>query len=211
MKKIQNYLIIGLFIVIGILWFTRPEPVDLKQYIKIGGKEYELLSKKRDTVYKDTTIYKETYVPKPYPVKGDTEYVEIPKNVDTTAILKDYFAKIQYRDTINYETFGNIIINDVISQNRIQSRTPIFNLKLPTITETLIVKELPKNQIYFGGGLGIDKVNFLNQAKAGLLWKTKQDKILGLHLGTSFNGPVENPTVPFIEGSIYWKIRLGKK
>jgi hypothetical protein len=208
MKNIQKYLIIGLFVVIGILWFTRPEPTDLKNYIKIGGKEYELLSQKRDTVYKDTTIYKTEYVPK-Y-IKGDTEYIPVPVDVDTTEILKEYFSKVTYKDTIDYETYGNIIINDIISQNKIFSRKPVFNLKLPTITETTTVKELPKNQLYIGGGIGVDKVDILNQAKLGLLWKTKQDKIFGLHIGTTFNGPPEQVTIPFVEGSMYWKIKLGK-
>lgn len=208
----KNIKVIVIALLIGVIVVMRacqPTPPDMKEYIKIGGKEYELLSKKVDTVYKDTLIYVPEY--KPYPVPGETEYVEIPANIDTLAILKDYYAKYKYKDTVGVDTYGFGIISDEVSQNKVVSRSIEWDLEIPIIKETITVKELPKNQLYIGGGIGLDKVDFINNAKAGLLWKTKQDKIYGLHIGLS-NRPeyIVKPIVPYIEGSIYWKIKLRK-
>src|SRR6056300_938197 len=68
--------------------------------VKVDGKKYELLDQKIDTVYIEKTVEVPTYVPK-YITKVETLEVEIPVDVDTTAILKEYFAKYQVVDTLN--------------------------------------------------------------------------------------------------------------
>jgi hypothetical protein len=210
-KNLKNIVILLLIGVVVTMQMCQPTPPDMKEYIKIGGKKYELLSKKRDTVFETVHDTIPKYVPKWYP-KKEIEYVDVPADVDTLAILKDYYTKYSYKDTVQVSTYGEGIISDEVTQNRIVSREILWDLDIPIVKETITVKELPKNQLYFGGGIGIDKVDFINNAKAGLLWKTKQDKIYGLHIGLS-NRPeyTFKPIVPYIEGSMYWKIRLGKK
>lgn len=213
-KNLKNIAILVLIVVIVLMRVFQPESPDMKEYIKIGGTKYELLSKTQDTVYETVhdTILK--YVPKIEYVDKVVE-VEIPANIDTLAILKDYYTKYKYEDKVAVDKYGFGTISDEVTQNRIVSRSIIWDLKIPIVKETIVVKELPKNQLYIGGGIGFDKINFINQINTGLLWKTKKDKIYGLNLGlanTTLNlGSSQTTLTPYIGVSMYWKIRLGKK
>lgn len=210
-KNFRNIVIVALIALVVLMRVFQPTPTDLKDYIKIGGKKYELLTKKVDTVLVTVHDTIPKYVPK-Y-IKGKTEYVDVPANVDTLAILKDYYTKYSYKDTVAVSSYGNGVISDEVTQNKIVSRKIEWDLKIPIVKETITVKELPKNQIYIGGGVGLDKVNLFNQVSAGFLLKTKSDKIYGLSIGisnTNINS-LQPEITPFIQGSLYWKIRLRKE
>jgi hypothetical protein len=60
-----------------------------------------------------------------------------------------------------------------------------------------------KTQLYVGGGIGTTQTLGINSAEAGLILKTKSDKIYGLKAGSDING---NISYGF---QTYWKI--GKK
>jgi hypothetical protein len=72
------------------------------------------------------------------------------------------------------------------------------------INETLIVKELPKNQLYIGLAGGFDKVNVVNFAGPSLVLKTKSDKMYSIGVGYSASKTIS------LQGGIYWKIKLKK-
>ena len=73
-----------------------------------------------------------------------------------------------------------------------------------TIKEQIIVKELPRNQVYIGLVGGFDKKNIVNFAGPSLILKTKSDKIYSLGVGYSGDKTVS------VQGGIYWKIKLTK-
>jgi len=190
-------------ILIGIIlvqYFTWNPPTDYTEYIKIGGKEYVLLSMDKDTVWVDETITKTNYVP----IKGDKIIVEVPAEIDTLAILQDYYAKYAYSDTVLLDSIGTVQINDTISKNKIISRSLIFNYKIPLITETITVKEKPTNQLYLGGGVNFDKTDFLNSAYVGAILKTKKDKIFVLNAGVS---TATTTVKPYVGLGLYWKLK----
>lgn len=219
-NSIKNILIIVLLLVVAGMFIFRPSPEepDYSNYIEIGGEEYIKLAEQRDTVWETKTVTVPEYVPVP----GKTEYVEkvveVPADVDTAQILQDYYAERTYNDTIPIDTVGNAYITDVISENRIMSRNASFDYKLPTIENTTFVKELPKRQVFFGGGLGVDKTNIVNNVNTGLLYKTKDDRIFGAHFGISNSDlyrpelqTTENDYIFFVEASMYWPIRFGNR
>ncbi len=74
------------------------------------------------------------YIPKP----GKTVYVNIPVDVDTAAILKDYFAKKHYPDSLNNADL-TVWLSDSITQNSIASRAWKWRINRPekTITNTV--------------------------------------------------------------------------
>jgi hypothetical protein len=166
----------------------------------INGKPYEVikheidtidivktkvLEKKGEDIYHDTTIF-----------------VQVPMNVDTMEIIKQYFAKNVFKDTLHLpDSLGYVAVQDTISKNKIETRKYSANVKQRTIKETTIVKELPKAQLYWGIGLGLDKVNYVNNVNANLLFKSKCDRIYGLGGGVDIN------KTPFVNASIYWKIK----
>jgi len=213
----RNLKVIIIALLIGVIVFMRscqPTPPDMKEYIKIGGTEYELLSKNIDTVYEkvyDTTII---YKPK-WRIKKETEFIDVPVNVDTLAILRDYYTKYSYRDTVLVDKYGTGIIKDDVTQNEIVSRQIEWDLDIPIVKETITVKELPKNQLYIGAGMGLDKVNFINNVNVGLLFKTKKDKIYGLNAGLTNStinlGSPQTELTPYVGLSLYWKISLTRK
>jgi hypothetical protein len=171
--------------------------------IKIDGKKYELLKHTIDTVIvpQYTIVYrkgKDIYHEAP-------EYQVVPIKIDTLAILKDFYAKTVYIDTLKLaDSLGYIVVNDTISENSILGRMWTAQVNKTTITEQIIVKELPRNQVYIGIVGGFDKVNFVNFAGPSLMLKTKTDKVYSVGVGYSGAGSIS------IQGGIYWKIKLKK-
>ena len=96
---------------------------------------------KYDTIYITDTI---DHVFVLDSTKTEIEYVYIekpvPQYVDTAAILKDYFATRYYQDTlINNDTIAFLVINDSISENRVQNRHYYYENRVPKITETIYI------------------------------------------------------------------------
>lgn len=171
--------------------------------IKIGGKKYTIVKHTTDTIYTPVKqiVYRDgktIYVDKPI-------YVEIPGNVDTNEILKDYYTKYPYVDTlILKDNMGYVKITDTIFKNGIQNRIWDAKINKITIRDSIFLKEDPKRQLFIGGILGFDKVNFVNFAGPSLVFKDKQDKLYSL--GVGYN----NSKTISIQGGIYWKIGLKK-
>jgi len=221
---IKRWREILILLLLGIILFLRGcgEDYGDKTLVEVDGEQYELLESKTDTIYVEKEVKVTKYVPK-YITKEVIKEVEIPVDVDSLAIIKDYFSKVTVKDTLNLaydfpdvvtDSVGNKpsgdlgfgILTDIISQNRIESREIDWFFKIPTVYNTTIVKELPKNEFYIGFGTGIDQTNGLNNLSGNVLFKTKKLNIYGLNLGLS-NQLGEYK--PFVGGSMYWK--LGKK
>tara|TARA_B110000093_G_C12854887_1_gene360918 strand:- start:48 stop:737 length:690 start_codon:yes stop_codon:yes gene_type:complete len=220
-KRWREILILLLF---GIILFLRGCGNDIgdKTIVDVDGEQYELLESKTDTIYVEKEVKVTKYVPK-YITKEVIREIEIPADVDSLAIIKDYFSRITVKDTLNLtydfpkvvtdslgnKPSGNLgfgILTDIISQNRIESREIDWFFRIPTVYNTTIVKELPKNEFYYGLGAGIDQTNGFNNISGSILFKTKKMKIYGLNVGISNQfGEYK----PFVGGSLYWK--LGKK
>ena len=221
---IKRWREILILLLVGIILFLRGCGSDYgdKEIVEIDGEKFELLEQKTDTVFVEKEVKVTKYVPK-YITKEVIKEVEIPVDIDSLAVIKDYYAKYVVKDTLNLtydfpevvtDSLGNKpsgdlgfgILTDVISQNAIESREIDWFFKIPTVYNTTIVKELPKNEFYIGLGTGIDQTNGLNNLSGNILLKNKKQNIYGLNLGLS-NQLGEYK--PFIGGSIYWK--LGKK
>jgi hypothetical protein len=221
---IKRWREILILLLVGIILFLRGCGSDYgdKEIVEIDGEKFELLEQKTDTVFVEKEVKVTKYVPK-YITKEVIKEVEIPVDIDSLAVIKDYYAKYVVKDTLNLtydfpevvtDSLGNKpsgdlgfgILTDVISQNAIESREIDWFFKIPTVYNTTIVKELPKNEFYIGFGTGIDQTNGLNNLSGNVLFKTKKLNIYGLNLGLS-NQLGEYK--PFVGGSMYWK--LGKK
>lgn len=108
----------------------------------------------------------------------DTEWIDNTREVDTARILRNFFATNYY--PYRYVTkYGEIIIQDSISQNKIRSRRVINNQRIPTVTttKTITLQPKPSWQIYIGGSLLGGKENVLSGFGPDILLKTKRDQI----------------------------------
>ena len=213
MKKLLNFknIAIAVLIVFVLLEWFNPGGVMPGKKVFIAGKAYEVIKHDIDTI----DIVKTKVVTK----KGEDIYHEtikeviIPTIVDTQALLHDYFAKNIYKDTLQLpDSLGTIAMIDTITQNKILGRTFNASVKQRTIKETMIVKELPKTQVYYGLTGGFNKADVVSNVGAGLLIKTKKDKIYNLGVGVSnrVTDGTNGTLSPYIGGGVYWKIKFKK-
>ena len=208
----KNIVIAALVIFVLLEWFN-PGGVMPGKKVFIAGKAYEVIKHDIDTVdivktkvvtKKGEDIYHETIVEKE---------VIIPAVIDTMALLKDYYSKVLYKDTLILpDSLGTVSILDTITQNKILGRTFNASVKQRTIKETMIVKELPKTKVFYGLEGGFNKADFVSHVGAGVLINTKKDKIYNLGLGVSnqTTDGVNGGFTPYIKGGVYWKIKLKK-
>lgn len=209
-KKILDYLdfksiiIICLIIVILLLKMCTPKPpVKPGDTIKVGGKKYTVLHRIIDTQYipKTKIVYKpgETiYVEKPI-------YIDVPVDVDTGTILKDYYAKRVYKDTIKLEdSLGTITLVDTIQENKIKGRLFKSNINQIVIKDSIIVEKPSVNQVYVGGVIGVDRVVGINFFGPSLVLKTKTDNMYSLGFG------INNNRTTSVQLGALWKIKLRK-
>jgi hypothetical protein len=205
----SNFFIIIILVLIGVIvfqQFTSSEDGD-KPLVNVDGKNYELLKHKIDTVVVDhfktkyvkgKDIYHETIVEK-------EKRVEVPVYLkgDTVRIVQEYSKKVLYKDKLVLDNdLGTIEVTDTISMNKIIGRKWSAQIKERTITDTKIVKELPKNQVYIGVGGVVG--NSLAIAGPTLSLKTKKDNIYGLNIY------VDNNLNKYIGVNLAWKIKLKK-
>ena len=118
--------------------------------------------------------------------------------IDTVSVLKDYYAKYFYTDTIQLDTLGSIIVNDTITRNLISFRDVQSNIFIPTTTITNTVY-LYKREFY--GGISVGATNQAIQNINGeLLYINKKRQGYGIGVGLNPNFQ------PIYTGRLYWKI-----
>jgi hypothetical protein len=200
---LKSILLIVLILIIVLMKTCDRKETKPGTTVKIEGKKYEVVKHDIDTLIqkKETVVYK-----KGTDIYHDTTiYVPTPISFDTVQVVNDYYAKRVYIDTLKLaDSLGYIVVNDTISQNSLLGRLWNAQVNKTTIKETLIVKELPKNQIYIGLVGGFDKATVVNFAGPSIMLKTKTDKVYSIGVGYSASKVVS------IQGGLYWKIKLKK-
>jgi hypothetical protein len=146
-----------------------------------------------DTLKIDSLVY----VPR-WKTKVNTVHDTILADIDTLNILKDYYTKYFYTDTLDLDSLGSIIINDTISKNSIIFREIQPNVFIPTttVTNTVLVNN---REFYAGFGLKgrIDQINYLG---GELLFRTKNKQAYSIGVG------VNQDFQPVLGFGMYWKI-----
>lgn len=150
--------------------YRKDDPIIITTTDTLEVSHDSLIYRPGKNILKDTTIY-------------DTIALTTP--VDTMAILKDYFAKNIYKDTITIQD-GSIAITDTISKNAIFGRSVHANITHKIIKETreLRIPYKPKHEVFLGAFGG------LNTMGIGLSVKTKKSDFIGISYsnnGIGFN------------------------
>ena len=156
-----------------------------------------------DTVYNTNTVNVHTYIPK-YKTIVITDTFKVPANIDTNAIICNYYTQTEYIDTIKLDSIGYVRLRDILEQNKIKSRDVFYNYKVPTITKeiTKTIQPVNKRQVYVGVDARFDKTTIVHSIGVDLMLKNKKDMIYGINLGVS------SSMVPYYGGVILWKIKL---
>ena len=153
------------------------------------------------TTYDTINTVSTTYIPK-YINKIEYRIDTVTTPIDTLAILQDYYSSYTYSDTVQVDSFGYIVVNDTISQNKIWGRSITQSLLIPITTITNTIYE-DKREFYIGLEAGVTSKGEINFVGTNLLFKTKKKQIYGIGVGLDQNFS------PTFVGSMYWKI--GKK
>lgn len=134
---------------------------------------------------------------------ADTNYAALKIQFDN--LVKMYTALAIYVDSVKLDTLGYVSVTDSVRENKLIGRAWKYNYKIPFVTKTVtITNQAPsKAQLYIGGGVNTTQTLGLQSAEAGLLLKTKADKVYGIKAEADIHG---NISYGF---QTYWKI--GKK
>ena len=162
LKKLTPYVIIAALVAVILFQegcFGKKTNGDV---LNINGKKYEVIKHEIDTFYetKTQTVYR-----KGQDITHEVEVVkEIPANVDTASILKDYYAKVFYNDTFKLkDTLKELNSNFFVG--------PSFQLgSSPSIGGDVHLKT--KKDVLFGAGLGLN-LNATPYIRASVSWKIK--------------------------------------
>lgn len=182
---------------------------------RCGGARGTTTVTKTDTIYQRSTdtinIPYETLVPykviyNKETIKHDTlETIEtILQHVDSAKILQQYLAERYYSKTEEV-AYGNLTINDTVSQNRITGRSIILTQDIPLIKETVTVEAKKKNMVFFGISSIFNQKELPFASGVTLDLKTRNDVMIGV------GGYYTNDERGMVGVSIKFPIKLRKK
>ena len=208
MKKIldvRHFIILALIITLIVL-LKSDKPPKIKEVIKEVPSEpiHDTISMevevpyviKGEDIYHDTTIYVPTYI-----------------SVDTAAILQNYYVTNSFNDTLKLNNNqGFVYLNQTVSENKIASRNWSATLKPKIVREQAPEPPPIKNQMFFGVNGAISREDWVNSLGMGLILKTKKDHLYQVGIGVA-NRTVDGVTGefrPFINGGVYWNIKVKK-
>ena len=118
--------------------------------------------------------------------------------IDTMSILRDYYAKYFYTDTIKVDSLGFIVINDTVTRNLISKRDVQSNIFIPTTTINNTIY-LYKRE-FFGGISVTGNRETLQNISGELMYINKKRNTYGFGVG------VDQNFQPIFTGRLYWKI-----
>jgi hypothetical protein len=210
-STIKNIVLVALILLLG--YQLKSGKINIGKTIMVEGKAYQVIKEIHDTVEvpktkivtkKGSDIYHET-------ILHDTAIKLV--NVDTAALLHDYFAKNIYNDTLHLpDNLGFVFLTDTITKNKIEGRKFTAKVKERVINNTTIVKELPKTKVFYGIEGGFNKADVISHLGFGTLINTKSDKIyhIGIGVANRTTDGTSGKLAPYIGGGVYWKIKLRK-
>jgi len=105
---------------------------------------------------------------------------------DTVQILTDYMRTYAYSDTINVDS-NTFVINDTISQNKIQSRGFEAKITEKTILTTTNKTAKAKNSVYLGFRGDLSGSNGLEVLSPGIVLNAKNKALIGLNVDLGLN------------------------
>jgi hypothetical protein len=194
MRAIKDYLIIILAF-FAMVWL----------YESCHSSDAVIESIKTDTVYqtKVSTRWKRGKDIPYVIIATDTVHDSVQYTVhDTIRIMTDYMRIYAYSDTIKVDS-NTFVINDTISQNKIQSRGFEAKITEKTILTTITKESKAKNSLYLGFRGDLSGSNGLEVLSPGIVLNAKNKALIGLNLNIS-----KNYNISYSLGAY---IKIGKK
>lgn len=93
------------------------------------------------------TIRIDSIIEIPIPSPSVEVRVPVPAEVDTAAILSDYYIQRMYEDTLINNEFVTLMLRDTVYNNKLLGRTVHYNLSIPTT-------KIPEQELMVTGDFG---------------------------------------------------------
>lgn len=172
--------LVGAVVVFLLMKNCQPSPKIDVQYLPGDSVPYTIYKDKpvpykvtqRDTIVEYDTIIK----------NGDTTYVISP--VDTAFILKDYYAIVEYNDTVKNDSSALIVVRQKLSKNRIDS----LNIRFQNRRQTAVISQRDKAIVagITGWQTGYDlsigmrfKRNIISMSRSNQGWGVRYQREIG--------------------------------
>lgn len=175
LKNIKEILILLLILIIG-YQFLFPKEVEIEKPVIT-----EVI--KTDTAFVEVIKKETVYVPRWI---SRTDTLLIPVDVDTVAIIEDYYSEYTYVDTLKIDSIGYGYLEDTIFMNRISSRQVSWDYRIPIITNTIerTITLPPKREFHFYLGATVGGTQSeINYVGPSIGFKTKGDKFFTIGAG----------------------------
>lgn len=192
-------------ILVGIIWllmvFVVRECKRIEKKYPIGGGDTTIVTVSDTSYLPGDTVYRKVEVPVPTPYIVNKP---VPVNVDTAAILRDYYNMKVYQSYIE-DTMIRASLKDSVSQNKIIGRKFEYILKrgpmviTNTVTKTITEPAKQKLKLFVGLELNGNVEEQSASANIGLLTKRDHGYLVGY-----------NPFDKKISAGVLWKIKLHK-
>ena len=143
-------------------------------------------------IVKKVPVYKEVIVeiksrPEMLP---DTNYDNLKRQYE--ALLQLYLNQKFYSDTLRVSTFGYIVVQDSVRENKLTNRRTRENYQIPIVKETKTITKYapPTRNLYVGAGVMANNSLGIRGAQAGVIYKTKKDKLYQISTSVDLDGQV---------------------
>jgi len=103
-----------------------------------GWAGYRLGSRHRSIVRVQETVVRHDTI-RPAIPEPEVIVREVPTEVDTAAILADYFSEKHYLDTIIERPYLRVEMTDIISRNALLDRTVVVDYRQPVVCSNALV------------------------------------------------------------------------
>jgi hypothetical protein len=157
-----------------------------------------------DTIHNSPKLIEQIPSDIPSEYTPDTNYLALKKQYEK--LVNDHLSQNIYKDELNLDTLGDIVIRDTTQFNKLTKRIYEFNLRVPKRIDSIFInKEAPqKRQLYVGVGVvTIPRISELG-IRGSLLYKDKKDNTFSPSVTLNTNGVI-------IYGiDTYFKIKLKK-
>jgi hypothetical protein len=120
----------------------------------------------------------------------DTNYAALKRQYE--ALLQLYLNQKFYSDTLRISTFGYILVQDSVRENKLTNRRTRENYEIPIVKETKTITKYapPTRNIYVGAGVMANNSLGIRGAQAGFIYKNKKDKLYQISTSINLDGEV---------------------
>jgi hypothetical protein len=166
--------------------------------IVVDGKTVQVIKEIHDTV--NIPVNQVIYQPGKSIHTVTIKYLPLDTTQSVDTQLKEFNALKVYKDSVILkDSLGIVKITDTLYQNKIQGRIWDYSITKRQLNNTLIVKDLPKNEWFLGASTGAE-INSNLLLGTNLTLIDKQKKLYQIGLG------INSQAKPYVQVGLSWKL-----